>query len=91
MKDSLHVADEVAMAQIHLIRGVKVMVDSDLGKLYGVETKVLNQSVARNLLRFPTDFRFQLNEQEFENLMSQFVTSSWGGRRTHPYVFTEQV
>lgn len=66
------------------------MLDSDLAALYGVETKVLNQAVKRNLNRFPDDFMFQLSETEFENLMSQNVTSSWGGRRKLPYVFTEQ-
>ena len=66
------------------------MVDSDLAELYGVETKVFNQAVKRNLGRFPDDFMFQLSELEFSNLRSQFVTSSWGGRRSLPYVFTEQ-
>ena len=58
------------------------MLDSDLAELYDVETKALNQAVKRNLLRFPEDFMFQLSEREFENLRSQIVTSSWGGRRT---------
>lgn len=66
------------------------MVDSDLAELYGVATKVLNQSVRRNRGRFPEDFMFQLTDQEFSDLRSHFVTSSWGGRRTLPYVFTEQ-
>jgi hypothetical protein len=65
------------------------MLDSDLAELYEVETKRINEQVKRNLSRFPTDFMFQLNEREFENLRSQFATSSWGGRRTFPYVFTE--
>lgn len=65
------------------------MLDSDLSILYGVGTKVMNQAVKRNLDRFPEDFMFQLTESEFENLKSQFATSSWGGRRTLPYVFTE--
>lgn len=72
------------------MRGVKVMVDADLAALYGVETKVLLQAVKRNLDRFPVDFMFQLNEQEFANLRSQIVTSNRGGRRYAPYVFTEQ-
>jgi hypothetical protein len=66
------------------------MIDSDLAELYAVETKVLNQSVKRNIERFPEDFMFELTEQEFTNLRSQFVTSSWGGRRNMPYAFTEQ-
>lgn len=66
------------------------MLDQDLAKLYGVETKVLNQVVKRNIERFPEDFMFQLTEEEFRNLRSQIVTSSWGGRRTPPYAFTEQ-
>jgi hypothetical protein len=66
------------------------MLDSDLAELYQVETKVLNQQVKRNIKRFPEDFMFQLTEQEFHNLKSQIVTSSWGGKRKLPYVFTEQ-
>jgi hypothetical protein len=76
---------------ILLIRGHKVILDADLADLYGVSTKVLNQAVKRNKDRFPPDFMFQLNQKEFEILRSQIVTSSlWGGRRIHPYVFTEQ-
>jgi hypothetical protein len=75
---------------ILLIRGQKVMLDSDLAELYAVETRVLIQAVKRNIERFPQDFMFQLNEDEFNNLRSQFVTSSWGGRRYRPYAFTEQ-
>ena len=73
------------------------MLDGDLAELYGVETKVLLQAVKRNKPRFPSDFMFQLSEQEFKNLRSQIVTSSlpgqktgWGGRRYKPFVFTEQ-
>lgn len=66
------------------------MIDADLAELYGVETRALIQAVKRNLDRFPPDFMFQLTNQEFANLKSQFVTSSWGGRRTAPYAFTEQ-
>lgn len=72
------------------IRNEKVMLDSDLAELYGVETRVLVQAVMRNIERFPDDFMFQLDKQEFENLISQSVTSSWGGRRKLPYAFTEQ-
>lgn len=76
--------------KIYTIRGMQVMLDADLAELYNVETKVLNQAVKRNEERFPSQFMFQLLAQEFEGLKSQFVTSSWGGRRTLPYVFTEQ-
>ena len=75
---------------IYEIRGQKVMLDRDLAKMYGVETKVLNQAVKRNMKRFPEDFMFQLTPEEYEILKSQFVTSSWGGTRKLPYVFTEQ-
>ena len=75
---------------ILLVRGEKVLLDADLAALYGVETKVLVQAVKRNRDRFPKDFMFQLAREEFANLKSQFVTSSWGGRRSSPYAFTEQ-
>ena len=75
---------------IYVIRGQRVMLDSDLAMLYEVETKVLNQAVKRNLKRFPDDFMFQLTKDEFLNLKSQIVTSSWGGVRKLPFVFTEQ-
>ena len=85
-------SDELILVQnlIYEIRGEKVMLDFDLARLYQVETKVLNQAVKRNRKRFPADFMFQLDSEEFANLKSQFVTSSWGGRRTLPYAFTEQ-
>ncbi|OGT46843.1 MAG: DNA-binding protein [Gammaproteobacteria bacterium RIFCSPHIGHO2_12_FULL_38_11] len=72
------------------LRGEKVMLDKHLAILYGIETKVLVQSVKRNIARFPSDFMFQLTTDELQILRSQFVTSSWGGRRYLPYVFTEQ-
>jgi ORF6N domain len=75
---------------ILLIRGHKVMLDSDLAELYEVETFNLNKAVKRNLNRFPPDFMFQLTVQEFHNLKFQSGRSSWGGRRTPPYAFTEQ-
>lgn len=82
---------QVIEGKILLIRGYKVMLDSDLAALYGVETKVLVQAVKRNIARFPADFMFQLTNQEVAILRSQSVTSSqWGGRRYPPYVFTEQ-
>ena len=74
---------------IHVIRRKRVMLDEDLAKLYEVETKVLNQAVRRNTDRFPSEFMFQLSTDEFLNLKSQFVTSSWGGRRKKPFAFTE--
>ena len=75
---------------ILLIRRQKVMLDADLSELYGVEPRVLVQAVKRNLDRFPEDFMFQLTKDEFLALRSQFVISSWGGRRYPPYAFTEQ-
>lgn len=74
---------------IHVIRGQQVMLDSDLARLYGVETRVLNQAVKRNNERFPEDFMFQLTEEDSQNLKSQNVMSSWGGNRKAPYAFTE--
>jgi len=76
--------------KIYTIRNLKVMLDFDLSEMYGVQTKVLNQAVKRNIGRFPIDFMFQLTKIEFENLRSQFVTSSWGGTRYMPFAFTEQ-
>ena len=76
---------------IMVIRGEKVILDSDLAKLYGVETRRLNEQVRRNIEKFPDDFMFQLTKDEFNNLKSQIATSSsgWGGRRKPPLVFTE--
>ncbi len=77
---------------ILLIRGHKVILDSDLAKLYGVETKVFNQAVKRNISRFPKDFMFQMNKEELEIWRSQIVTSNPAakmGLRRRPYVFTE--
>ena len=82
---------ERILNSIMVLRGEKVLLDSDLAGLYGVETRILLQAVRRNVERFPDDFMFQLSEEEWLNLRSQFVTSSsWGGRRTAPYAFTEQ-
>ncbi|MBI3461771.1 MAG: ORF6N domain-containing protein [Planctomycetes bacterium] len=89
-KSTLLIPAERIERSILLIRGHKVLLDSDLAELYGVHTKVLNQAVKRNHDRFPRDFMFQLSPQEFADLKSQFVTSNWGGRRTPPYAFTEQ-
>jgi len=76
--------------RIYLIRGKKVMIDTDLAVLYRVPTGTFNQAVNRNMLRFPADFMFQLTSDEAENLRSQIVISSWGGRRYLPFAFTEQ-
>lgn len=75
---------------IHIIRGERVILDRDLAQLYGVETKVLNKQVQRNIERFPEDFMFQLTNQEFANLRFQNGTSSWGGVRYMPHAFTEE-
>jgi len=75
---------------ILLLRGQKVLLDSTLADLYGVQTKVLIQAVRRNRDRFPSDFMFKLKNHEVTNLRSQIVTSSWGGRRYLPLAFTEQ-
>ena len=108
MERSIQTNDEV-ISQIHFIRGRKVMLDSDLARIYGVTTRRMNEQVRRNIYRFPEDFMFQLTPDEFSNLMSQFATSSlqivenmedanlisqiatssWGGRRKLPFVFTE--
>ena len=74
---------------IRLIRGQKVLLDTDLAAIYGVETRRLNEQVRRNRERFPADFIFELSPDEFANLKSQFATSSWGGRRKLPMAFTE--
>src|SRR5258705_6173704 len=75
---------------IHLIRGQRVMLDFDLAMIYGVTTKRLNEQLKRNRLRFPADFAFQLTVQEFRTLKSQIATSSsHGGKRKLPWVFTE--
>ena len=84
---------EIVKGKIYLIRGQKVLLDTDLAELYGVETKRLNEQVHRNLARFPADFMFQLDEVESAGLRSQSATlkSGRGGHRKYlPYVFTEQ-
>ena len=81
---------ETIQNRILIIRSQKVILDADLAEIYGVTTKRLNEQVRRNRGRFPEDFRFQLNREEFKILRSQFATSSeWGGRRYPPYAFTE--
>jgi hypothetical protein len=75
---------------IFTIRGIQVMLDSDLAKIYGVETKMFNRTVKRNIERFPETFRFRLTKEEHENLRFQFGTSNeHGGRRYLPYAFTD--
>ena len=86
----LTVPDEIISSRIYLIRCKKVIIDQDLAKLYQVDTKVLKQAVRRNIERFPEDFMFELSNQEFTILRSQIATSSWGGTRYAPMVFTEQ-
>lgn len=81
---------ERILHSIHVLRGERVLLDVDLAALYVVETRVLIQAVKRNLDRFPDDFMFQLTGPEWADLKSQSViSSSWGGRRTAPYAFTE--
>ena len=79
---------------IYEVRGVKVMLDKDLAELYHVTTGNLNKAVKRNIKRFPSDFMFQLNKTEFEQLKNDLIfqngISSWGGTRKLPYAFTEQ-
>ncbi len=89
MENQNFIPEEVIVSKIYLIRGKKVMLDVDLAGLYEVETRVLKQAVRRNLEIFPEHFMFELNEDEFLNLRSQIVTSSWGGQRYLPFVFTE--
>lgn len=81
---------EIITQKIHEIRNQKVMLDYDLAALYEIETKVLKQAVRRNIERFPDDFMFELTKEEFDNLRSQIVTSSYGGIRYMPFAFTEQ-
>lgn len=76
--------------KIITLRGIQVILDSDIADLYGIKTKRLNEQVQRNVTRFPYDFMFQLTEDEFAILRSQFATTSWNKRRSLPYAFTEQ-
>lgn len=101
-KTDLAKPDQILNA-ISFIRGQRVILDVDLARIYGVNTKALNQAVKRNKARFPADFMFQISRKDLEenrsqivtgpenkNLRSQFVTSRWGGPRYQPYAFTEQ-
>ncbi len=88
-KPDTPVPPEQITGRIVVVRGEKVLLDEDLATLYGVSTGRLNEQVRRNLARFPQDFLFQLTNQEVTNLISQFATSSWGGRRKLPFAFSE--
>jgi len=90
MSSELAITEEFIMSKILLIRNQKVMIDRDLAELYGVTTGNLNKSVKGNFFRFAEDFMFQLTKEEFEILIFQNGTSSWGGTRKLPFVFTEQ-
>lgn len=92
-KRTVSISTQAIERSILIVRGQKVLLDRDLAALYGVEAKVLNQAVNRNLARFPDDFMFQLTKQELEDWRSQFVTSNPRakmGLRRRPYAFTEQ-
>jgi hypothetical protein len=90
-KKDILITEEEIINKIYVIRGHKVMLDSDLANLYQVETKVMNQAVKRNIDRFPPDFMFELNEKEWQKLKKNYgEMNDWGGRRTPPLVFTEQ-
>jgi hypothetical protein len=89
MSKSITFTEELVISKIYLIRNHKVMLDEDLAEMYGVETRRLNEQVKRNMDRFPSDFMFQLTQEEYDNLKSQNATSSWGGRRKLPNAFTE--
>jgi len=84
------VSAEVITTKIFVIRGKRVMLDTDLAVLYDVKTGRLNEQVKRNIKRFPGDFMFQLTKEEVLNLKSHFATSSWGGVRKLPRVFTQE-
>jgi hypothetical protein len=83
------IPSENIINKIYVFRDQKVMLDSDIAELYQVETKRLNEQVKRNINRFPESFMFQLTKEEWIELKSQNATSSWGGRRSEPFVFTE--
>ena len=90
-EETIAIVDEITIRdRIYEVRGLKVMLDVDLAHIYGYETKAFNQQVKRNIEKFDDDFRFQLTEEEADNLRSQNVTSSWGGTRYLPWAFTEQ-
>ena len=82
-------SDQLVSECIYVLRGKRVMLDRDLARLYGIETRVLNQAVRRNLERFPQDFMFELDNEDIAILRSQSVISSWGGARYKPMAFSE--
>jgi hypothetical protein len=90
MAKIIAIPDEIIINKIYFIRGKKVMLDKDLAELYNVTTGNFNKAVIRNIKRFPDDFMFQLDNEEFKNLTFQNGISSWGGTRKTPYAFTEQ-
>ena len=81
--------EEVIISRIYTLRHQKVMFDFDLAEMYGIDTKTLKRAVRRNIERFPEDFMFELTMEEFQNLRTQFASSSWGGSRYPPFAFTE--
>ena len=90
MNDELNVPEEILFRKIHSIGGRNIMFDFDLAELYQVETKRLNEQVKRNKERFPSDFMFQLSENQWKYLRSQNATATFSKRRTLPYAFTEE-
>jgi hypothetical protein len=91
-KSKLMIPDEIVMNKIYIMRDLRIMVDRDLAELYGVETKRLKEAVRRNMQRFPSDFMFEMNDEEFRNWRTQFASSNSDvmGLRHHPFCFTEQ-
>lgn len=86
----LELNEQNIKGKMYTIRNQKIMLDNDLARIYGYTIKSFNQQVQRNMEKFEEDFMFQLTDEEYKNLRSQNVTSSWGGRRYNPYAFTEQ-
>ena len=90
-KDIIELNSELIEDMIYVVRGKKVMLDFDLARIYGYETRRFNEQVKRNIDKFPERYRFKLNQFEIDSiLMSHFATSSWGCTRKLPYAFTEQ-
>ncbi|MBQ9015381.1 MAG: ORF6N domain-containing protein [Firmicutes bacterium] len=90
-KNEIMIVDEQSLKdKIYTIRGIQVMIDRDLAEIYGYTTKSFNQQVKNNIEKFPDDFRFQLTREEYDDLRSKNLTSSWGGARYLPYAFSEQ-
>ncbi|MCQ2120331.1 MAG: ORF6N domain-containing protein [Fibrobacter sp.] len=89
-KEIVLIDENLLKSKVYTIRGVKVMLDADLAEIYGYSVKAFNQQVKNNAEKFPGDFRFQLNDEEYVNLKSKNLTSSWGGVRKMPFAFTEQ-